>query len=298
MERKNHIDAFGAGSLILFSALLGLNQVLVKIVNGGMQPVFQAGLRSLCVLPILILFALVTKRRMSVRDGSFVPGVLAGLLFAGEFILLFLALDFTTVARASIFFYTMPFWVAIGAHFLIPGEKLTPLRLLGLGLAIVGVVVAMSKNEAPASDQAFLGDIICLIGATMWAGIALLARKTDLQKSSPEMQLIYQVAVSAPIILIVAPLFGPLIRDLQPHHLAIFSFQVLVVVCFGFSFWFWLLSKYPASDMASFGFLAPVFGVTFGWLILDEPVGLQLVVALVLVGLGIFLVNHKPKKSS
>ena len=55
MERKTSIDAFGASSLILFSALLGLNQVLIRIVNSGMQPVFQAGLRSLCVFPLILI---------------------------------------------------------------------------------------------------------------------------------------------------------------------------------------------------------------------------------------------------
>ena len=46
--------------------------------------------------------------------------------------------------------------------------------------------------------------------------------------------------------------------------------------------------------MASFGFLAPLFGVAFGWLILSEPVGPRLVIALALVGTGIVLVNRKP----
>ena len=45
MERKTRIDTLGAVVLVLFSALLGLNQVLVKLVNAGMHPVFQAGLR-------------------------------------------------------------------------------------------------------------------------------------------------------------------------------------------------------------------------------------------------------------
>lgn len=293
MERKSRIDAFGATSLILFSALLGINQVLVKIVNGGLQPVFQAGLRSLCALPLVLLFAWFARRKLSLSDGSLWPGLFTGCLFGGEFILLFLALDYTSVARASIFFYTMPFWVAVGAHFLIPGERLSPTRIAGLVMAICGVAVALYQDEAGRAELAYAGDIICLIAAMMWAGIALTVRTTRLSNSSAEMQLLYQLAVSAPLILVAAPLFGPLVRDLQPFHLAIFSFQVVGVVAIGFSFWFWLLSVYPASDMASFGFLAPVFGVAFGWLILDETVGLRLLTALVLVGLGIVLVNRR-----
>ena len=295
MERKTRIDAIGAASLIAFSALLGLNQVLIKIVNGGLQPVFQAGLRSLVALPFLVIFALVMKRRLSISDGSLVPGILCGLLFSGEFILLFLALDFTTVARTSIFFYSMPMWVPIGAHFLIPGEGLTPVRIVGLLLAFPGVAVAFADNHSSVSDKAIYGDIMCLFGAVMWAAIALLARTTNLSKANPQMQLVYQLVVSAPIMLFASLYFGPWIRELQPFHLAIFSFQSIVVVAFGFSFWFWLLSKYPSSDMASFGFLAPVFGVALGWLVLGEPVGWKLVAALVLVGAGIVLVNRKPK---
>jgi len=295
VERKTRIDAFGAASLILFSTLLGLNQVLVKIVNSGMQPVFQAGLRSLCAFPVVLIFALIMKRQLKLTDDSFWPGLLTGLFFTAEFVLLLVAIDFTTVARASIFSYTMPFWVAVGAHFLIPGESLTLQRLAGLGLAIAGVALALSNNDAPASPNAFIGDLMCLVGAMFWAGIALTARLTKLQKSTPEMQLLYQLAVSAPLILLLAPFFGPLFREIEPHHWMIFAFQVVVVVAIGFSFWFWVLSKYPASDMASFGFLAPVFGVIFGWLILDEPVGPLLIAALFMVGVGIVLVNRKPR---
>lgn len=297
MDKKNRIDAFGAISLIGFSALLGLNQVMVKIVNGGLQPVFQAGMRSLLAFPVVLLIALLFRQRLSIRDGSLVPGIFSGFLFAGEFILLFLALDYTSVARASIFFYTMPFWVAIGAHYFIPGERLNLGRTFGLLLAIVGVAIALSSNAQPASDYALIGDIVCLIGAAMWAGIALLARTTALSKSTPYMQLLYQLAVSAPMILFAAPFFGPLVRELESYHLALFAFQIIAVVSLGFAFWFWLLSKYPASDMASFGFLAPLFGVGFGWLILNEPVGLRLIMALVLVGAGIVLVNRKPRAS-
>ncbi|NNF79768.1 MAG: EamA family transporter, partial [Rhizobiales bacterium] len=124
MERRTHIDAFGASCLVAAALLLGLNQVLIKLVNAGLQPVFQVGLRSACAIVPVVCFALLARRKLSVTDGSFWPGVVCGLLFATEFVLLFLALEFTTVARASIMFYTMPFWLAVAAHYLIPGERL------------------------------------------------------------------------------------------------------------------------------------------------------------------------------
>ncbi|MFN3262533.1 MAG: DMT family transporter [Pikeienuella sp.] len=296
MARKERIDAFGGAFLVGFSALLGLNQVLVKLVNAGFAPAFQAGLRSaLAFLPVLI-FALLMRKRLSLSDGSFRPGVICGLLFSVEFVLLFMALDFTTVSRASIFFYTMPVWVTLGAHFLIPGEGMTKAKALGLVFAVSGVALALSGNATPATEWALVGDLMCLLAALCWAAIALMARTTAFSKSIPEMQLLYQLAVSAPAMIAFAVLTGDTIREPTEAHLAILLFQSFVVVGMGFLTWFWVLSVYPASDMASFGFLAPVFGVIFGWLVFDDALTLQLVAALALVGLGIVLVNRKSKR--
>ncbi len=291
MQRKDRIDKFGALVLVSFSALLGLNQVLIKLVNAGMQPVFQAGLRSVCAFVPVLLFAMLTRKALSLRDGSLLPGALAGTLFAFEFTLLFVALDYTSVARASVLFYTMPIWVAVAAHFLIPGESLSLTRIAGLLLACFGVIAALAHNVNPVSDKAFIGDLLCLLASTLWAAIALLARLTKLSKSTPEMQLLYQLGVSAPILLILSLAFGDWFRDPTPMIWAIFAFQVLVVVCVGFLSWFWVLSVYPAADMAVYSFLAPVFGVLLGWLILGESIGWNVGVALLLVSTGIALVN-------
>jgi len=296
VERKTHIDTFGAVVLVLFSALLGLNQVLVKLVNAGMHPVFQAGVRSACAFFPVLLFAVIMRRKLSVKDGSLVPGVLAGCCFALEFTILFIGIDYTSVARASVLFYTMPVWVALGAHFLIPGELLTPRRIIGLCLACLGVVIALLHNAAPATDKALIGDLFCMAGSVLWAAIALLARTTSLSKSSPEMQLLYQLGVSAPLLLLGAFFIGETWREPTAFILGIFAFQVLVVVSIGFLAWFWVLSIYPASDMATFSFLAPVFGVAFGWLILGESIGLNILLALAMVAAGIVLVNSKANR--
>jgi drug/metabolite transporter (DMT)-like permease len=293
--KKDRIDLFGASTLIAFSLLLGLNQVMMKVVNTGMNPVFQAGLRSAAAFVPVLAWALLRRKRISVSDGSLLPGLLCGLLFAFEFLLLFLALDYTSVGRVSVMFYTMPVWVAIAAHFLIPGERLTPRRISGLVLAVGGVVLALARNDHPASEYALAGDLMALIAATGWAAIAISARVTGLSRSSIEMQLLYQLAVSAPVLLLLAPLFGPVFREMSLPLWGIFSFQVIAVTSVGFLVWFHILKIYPASDMASFAFLTPLFGVLFGWLILSEQLTLNVMGALVLVGAGIWLVNRRPR---
>jgi len=292
MRQKERIDLIGASALIMFTALMGLNQVMIKIVNHGIQPIFQAGLRSIFAFIIVFGYAVLWRKKLSLSDGSLIPGIVCGLLFGFEFILLFVALDYTSIARASIMFYLMPVWVAIGAHYLIPNERITLLRAFGLVLAFLGVVLALGIRTQGSGH--LLGDLMALTGSILWAIINLTARLSNLRKSSPEMQLIYQLAISPLVLIPAALLAGPLIRELEYIHLLLFTFQVIGVVSVGFLVWFWVLSIYPASDMASFGFLAPVFGVILGWLILGEEVGVVIIMALVLVSCGIILINWKP----
>ena len=296
MKKKDHFDLFGGTALVVLSLMLGLNQVMIKLLNSGLQPVFSAGMRSVCAGILVIGYALWRRKRLGISDGSLLPGILTGILFATEFVFLFLALDYTTVTRVSIFFYSMPIWMTIGAHFLVPGEGITPRKFLGLLLAMAGVIWAFSDRGAGGGD--LRGDILCTISAMCWAGIGLIARVSKMNRATPEMQLIYQLVVSSIILIPLSLLFGPLIRDLQPWHLGIFAFMVIGVVAIGFLVWFWILSIYPPAEMASYAFLSPVFGVIFGWLLLGEQMGATIFGALTLVSLGIVLINRKPRAKS
>ena len=293
MNRKDHIDTLAATTLIVMNVGLGLNQALVKVVNAGFAPVFQSGLRSACAFLPVLGYALIMRKRLSVTDGSLPLGLVNGMLFSGEFCLLFLALDYTSVARASLFFYIMPIWVALGAHYLIPGERLTLRRSAGLAMALSGVALALGRGSESVSETAWIGDLLALAAALFWAGIALLTRTTRLAHCSAEMNLLYQLAVSAVVLIALAPLFGDMVREVTPVILGAFAFQVIAVVSIGFVVWFWILSIYPVSNMASFSLLAPVFGVFFGWLIFDDEITPVFVAALLLVGSGIVLINRR-----
>jgi drug/metabolite transporter (DMT)-like permease len=294
MQRKSSIDAFGAVSLTAFALLLAFNQVVIKVTNEGLQPVFFAALRS--VGGAALIYAWIRWRRIPItvpRD-TLPAGLLIGAVFAFEFVCLFLALDYTTVIRTSVIFYTMPIWLALAAHVLIPGESLTPAKSAGLALAFAGVLIAILSRGQGGGAGSLVGDVFALGAALGWAGIALIVRTTRLKAVRPEVQLLWQLAVSAPILFVASAFFGPALRDPELVHWAGLGFQVVAIVSAGFLFWLWLLTIYPASSVAAFAFLSPVFGVGLGWLLLDEPIGPDIVAALVLVCAGLILVNRPP----
>lgn len=293
MERKTHMDLFGATALIAFALHLAFNQVVIKVTSGGFSPVFAAGLRSAGAVVILLIWMRLRGVGLALPRAAWWPGVVAGLLFALEFTCLFIALDITTVSRASVIFYSMPVWLALIAHYVLPGEQLSRLKVVGLLLAMSGVALALSDRSG--GQVSWAGDLLALTAALCWAGIVLCVRITPLAKVPPAQQLMMQVVVSAPILLLIAPLFGPMIRDLEVIHIAGLLFQIVGVASFGFLIWFWLMTIYPASSVASFSFLSPVFSVLLGWILLSEDVALSVWGALILVASGIYLINRKPR---
>ena len=298
MQRKSQLDAFGVTALLGFALLMAFNQIIIKFTNAGLQPVFFAGLRSAGAVVCIGAYIWARGIPFRISRATLIGGLWAGLFFTGEFFLLFTALDHTTVSRSVIMLYSMPIWMAIGAHLFIPGERITGRKALGLALAMVGVVVAMSDRGTVGQSSLF-GDLCALGAALCWASLALVAKATDLKLARPEVQIFWQVLVSALILLVISPLFGPLIRELLPVHIAGLLFQIVVVVSAAFVFWFWLLSVYPASAVASFSFVTPVFGVGLGWLMLGDQVGVRLIGALALVAVGIVLINTvKSRKTS
>lgn len=292
MQRKAALDGVGLAALLAVQVLLAFNQIVVKLVNAGLQPVFFAGLRS-CLAVVFVWAWLAWRGRPPRLNRATGPmGLLIGAVFAGEFLSLFMALDLTSVGRASVLFYSMPLWFAVMAHFGLPGERITPLRGLGLLLAFAGTAVAILGRGAGAGGS-LAGDVFGLLAALGWAGTAFLARRPVMAREGPEMQLFWMVLVSGPILLSVAPLFGPLVREFQPIHIAGLLFQASVVVAGGFIAWLWLLSVYPAAVVASFSFLTPLLAIGLDWAIFGTRPAAGLIVAAALVGAGITLINRR-----
>jgi len=287
------IDGIAALFLIIFSILLGLNQVLVKLVNEGMHPIFQVALRStLAIFPILT-YCYIRKKKIDFFDGSFLPGLIAGVLFAIEFILLFTALDYSTVTRVSLIFYTMPVWLTLAAHFLIKNDTLTLNKFIGLIIALIGLIFAIYQPITNYNIQQFYGDLFSLLASFCWAIIAIMLKTTRLTRSSPETQLLYQLIVSGIILLPISLMLEDFIRDINNQIILIFSFQVIVIMCLGFIGWLWIMSKYSASSTSSFAFLTPISGVLFGWLMMDDVINEQIFISLFLTCLGIYIINKK-----
>lgn len=291
MPRKPSLDATGAAVLLCVTLLFAVNQAIIKVTNQGLQPVFFAGLRSVLAVGFVIAWMRYRDLPLQLTRAMLPAGLLIGIMFAAEFLFLFLALDLTTLGRASVIFYSMPLWFAVLAHFGL-NERITPTKAAGLSLAFAGTALAI-LSRGGTGQGTLAGDLCALAGAVGWAATAFVARRPTMAAAGPERQLLWMLLVSGPILLMAAPMFGPLIRELHWIHLFWLVVQASIIVAGGFITWLWLLSTYPTATVASFSFLTPIFSLVLGAMIFSESLPPSLIVAAALVGAGIVLINRR-----
>lgn len=294
--RRDAIDTFAIVMMIGLTLSWGLNIVAAKLSNTGYSPVFLTFVRS--ALGGVLVFAWCRWRgiRLFERDGTLWTGMLAGLLFTLEFLLIFGGLDYTSAARSTLLVNTMPFWMLVGGHLFL-GERVTTRKIVGLLLAFGGLVLIFSDKLSQPGPDAIIGDLMSLGAGLAWAATYVLIKGTRLAHAGAEKLLLYQLAVAATVAALILPFSGPAIRDANAVATWALLFQAVYVVAVTYVMWFWLVRHYPASGLASFTFLTPAFGVLFAGLILGEPLGTTIFIALVLIAAGLVLVNRAPKRS-
>lgn len=295
MDQRKPLDAAAVSLMVLLCLVLGVGHAVAKIAAEGISLVFQSGVRS--VVAAVLLLAWVRWKGIGIweRDGTLWPGVLAGLLFAAEFVFIFAGLATTDAARLVVFVYLAPCITAIGLHLLIPQERLDARQWAGVLVAFAGVALAFGDGFSSGRVN-LLGDLFGVLGALFWALTTILIRATKLASLTAEKTLFYQLAVSGPVLLTVAWLMGEpgLVRGVEgltPPVVIAFVYQCLAVGFASFLAWFWLLRRYLANRLGVFSFLTPLFGVAAGVILLDEPLTASFAAAAVLVGMGIALVN-------
>ncbi len=296
LDRRHSVDLAAAAIMLGLTFSWGVNGVAAKLSYSGFDPVFISIARSLIGGAFVVAWCRLRGIALFTLDGTGVAGALAGFLFGVEFLLLYIGLDHTTVARSTLLVNTMPFWVLVGGHFLL-GEPITVRKLVGLVLAFAGLVAVFSDKLNAGGADTMVGDLLSLAAGLAWALTNIVIKRSKhLTSTSAEKLLLYQLAGAAIVGSIAIPFAGPMIRNVSTLPVLSLLFQSIYIVAFTYVLWFWLLRRYPASGLASFTFLTPAFGVLCGGILLGEHLSLRIFLALGLIAAGLIIVNRPAKR--
>jgi drug/metabolite transporter (DMT)-like permease len=227
--------------------------------------------------------------------------LLSGLFLALHFAAWITSLEYTTVASSVVLVSTTPLWVALLSPITVK-EPLTRSILIGMVLVILGsIVIGLSDSctfnsgtlSCPSlhnlvTGEAFLGDLLALVGAWMAAGYVLIGRKLRTQMSLvPYIFLVYGVA--AVILIIIMTLFGYSPWGYPPQAYLWLVLLAIIPQLLGHSTFNWALGYLPASLVAITLMGEPIGSTILAIIFLQETPTVTKIFGAILILIGIYV---------
>ncbi|EPH42385.1 EamA family transporter [Streptomyces aurantiacus] len=278
---------------VLVTAVWGVNFVVIEVGLGHFPPLLFSALRFLVAALPAVFFVGRPKVAWKWLVGV---GLVLGV---AKFGLLFIGMDAGMPAGlSSLVLQIQAVFTAVVA-FAVLGERPARVRVMGMAVALAGIGVAAVHEGASGPLTAFG---LTIAAAACWGVSNVLTRK-----AAPPDALNFMVWVSTvpvlPLLALSLLFEGPsrdldALRALDWQGVGIIVYVAWITTVFGFGAWGYLLRRHPASTVAPFSLLVPVFGMSSAALFLDESVGpLQWCAAALLVG-GVALASLPGKPRS
>jgi drug/metabolite transporter (DMT)-like permease len=282
-------------NILLIAALCvvwGATWVVIKIGLSESPPFFGAAFRFLVASVLLGLIVWVGRRRL-VRDWANLRWILLSGLFMyfGSYAAVYYSEQYIDAALAAILFASFPFFVAIGAHFHLPGERLTPLKFAGLTIGFAGVAVIFGGGVTHPKPETWWAMLLMLM-SPFCSAVAAIIVKRYLTQHNPVVLNFLQMIVGFTVLIAMAAIY----EDLADFNWSVVTVgSVLFLAVFGSAFtfvtYYYLLKTMEATKLSLVAFATPVTAAFFGWLFLDERLTLASIIGALMVFAGIYIVS-------
>ena len=280
--------AVAVAALVAGAVAMGASVLFVRWADVG--PYASAFWRVFLALPFLWGWARL-ERRGPRRRLLLDPAVLlAGLFFTGDLFFWHLSILGTTVANATVLATTAPIWVALGAWALL-GETVGARTLVALGLCILGglALVGESYGFAP---QRLNGDLFGIATALFFGCYVLSVRAARARHGAAEL-MFASTAITAACLFVIAFLFEPRILPQSLAGLAALVALAVISQVGGQGLVAVALGTLPATFSSLVVFLEAIAAAAFGWILLNEPLGIVQALGGVLILIGIFVARPR-----
>ncbi|NIF33286.1 DMT family transporter [Enterobacter sp. Cy-643] len=289
MSRYKTIDRLAVAGMTTLCLIWSLQQPGLKATADDASPILQIALRSGIGAGLVALYMLLRKEKIQYASLPWLAGAGAGVLFALEYLFLGIGLRYTSAAHGVVFLYTAPLFAAVGLHFTLLSERLTPVQWIGIVLAFIGVIVTFSAPDG--GHSSLFGDLFCLLSGASWGATTVLVRTSRLAQVSAAQTTLFQLAGAFIVLLAASFLLGQTRFNPTPLLLANMVFQSVIVSFLSLLIWFALLRRYQASALGAFSFITPLLGVVFGAWLLNEKINAGFLLGSVFVIGGIVCVS-------
>ncbi len=295
---KHHMGRAEWGMLFILAFLVSLAFITSKIALIEIPPFALTFMRTSIASLALIAWCLIRKKNMKLPFKQHVPVMIIGTMFAFAFSFFTWGLQYTSTSIASVLLGTLPFFVAIFAHFLLgKTERLTPNKIIGLLIGLVGVITIIGFNTIADFNLTNIGQLAIIISCLFRAmnGISIrLYVQNHLDKTVVATYTL--IWASVPLGIVSLFLEGTPSFDYSANiwvsvsALALLSTAVTGVMVFR------LIKRIGASNTSLTTFIIPIFAIGIGVIFLGESLKTNEIIGIFLILIGVGFIQNLHKK--
>ena len=285
---------------LVLCLIWGSTWLFIKIGLADLPPLTFAGIRFVIASAILLLIIWVRRLRLpnNRKDWKLLAwtGVLSfslnyGLIFWGE--------QYISSGLAALLQATIPAFGLVIAHFYLPGERMTPAKIVGVVLGVLGVGVVFSNQLAVAGGLALAGSV-ALVFSSFFVAYSNVLIKARAKALDPAIIAAGQMVFGLiPLLLIGIPLEG------NPFNfrwtlMAVISMLYLAFVgsVIAFLLYYWLVRKMDVTKSMLIALVTPVVAVVLGVMVLNEHLTWRTILggAMIMSGIGMIVLTRRRQK--
>ena len=285
------------GLFLLLSALWGSSFVAIKAGLEYVPPVLFASLRyDLAGVFLLVYAALATDRWLPRSRDDWVEILVGSVLVIGAYnTLLFTGEQGVTSGVAAILVATSPILTTGFSRLFLPGDRLTPLGLVGLGCGFLGVVlVAIPDTGGVTVDELVAPGLVFLAAVSVALGSVLIERTDgDIDTEGGVAWSFVFGAVGMHLTGIALPTETVGELSLTVEAVVALAYLALLASVVGYVIYFGLLDRLGAVDINLVSYVAPVVAALVGWLLLGEQLDPLTVLGFGVIATGFGLLKRE-----
>lgn len=279
---------------VVVCLIWGSTWLAIKLGLETVPPFLAAGLRFLLASIVLGGLVFLRNERLPRERGFRALVVFISLTsFSIPFALVYWGQHLIPSALASILFATFPFFVAVFSHIVLPNERISGPKMLGVLLGFIGVYVIFSSELSLGAGLAF-GGMVAIVASSLIQAISLVFLKKHGESYSTLSINFVSIGMSAVLLLCTSVVVEDYTNVVfTPKAILSLLFLAIFGTVVTFVTYFWMIKHVQAVLLSMTSFVTPIIAVVLGALVMHEQLAPQIVSGAALVLGGILVANGR-----
>lgn len=290
MTEKKNLKAYAAW--ITICIIWGTTYLAIKIGVEDFPPVLFAGFRWLIAGPILIIIMRIRGYKFPEKEDLIHLGTVGILLLGFGNVLVVVAEQYISSGLTSLIITTTPFWMVLFERFMYKKGKVNKFVIIGLLLGLAGVILIFSHDiDTVFKGSFFIGAAALLVAVIGWANGTLYSKYKKVSVD-PLMGAAFQMLIAGVILTLLGFSIGEY-SFIKTTDAGLYSLLYLIVFgsLIGYTSYIYAVAHLPISLVSTYAYINPVIAVFLGWLVLSEPLNIQLILGGIVILFGVWMVK-------